>query len=150
MTDSGVLADVLLVDDEVELSTAVEQILEMEGFSVVRVQEARAALSLLEHGLRPSLVILDLSMPVMDGWELCRALQSDAALREIPIAVCTGMVVGKKTVLPPRAADAGFLEKPLDLDRLLALVRSRCAPRAGSSPEPACAALEPLSTAKPH
>jgi CheY-like chemotaxis protein len=71
----------------------------------------------------PGIILLDLMMPVMDGWEFRRRQMQDASLAAVPVVVLSALD-------PSRAADldgAAFLKKPLDFDRLLELVRRFCA-----------------------
>ena len=70
----------------------------------------------------PSLILLDLMMPVMDGWEFRREQRKDPAIADVPVVVLSALD-------PSRGADIGaveFLKKPLDFDHLLALVRQYC------------------------
>jgi two-component system alkaline phosphatase synthesis response regulator PhoP len=118
--------DVLLVEDESEALQALTTRIRQEGYAVSGAGDGRSALSLLRHGGSPSLVITDLIMPGMDGWELCREIQKDEALRHVPIAVLTGIAVETWRDLPARANDAGYLDKPVRVDALLDLIASYC------------------------
>ena len=115
---------VLVVDDEAETLDAVVEIFEGEGVSVLRAGNGREALDLLDAGWRPSLILLDLKMPVMDGWEFCRLVAEDDDVSSIPIAIVTA--TASFSNLPERRKDAGFFPKPVDFDRLLKAVRHYC------------------------
>jgi CheY-like chemotaxis protein len=119
---SGV--DVLVVEDEAELFSGLCGLLEIEGYRVAGARDGSAALRLLRSGVQPSLVVLDLSMPVMDGWELCAELQADVDLQWLPVTVFSGCMDAR--ALPERRVDAGYLEKPVDIERLLRTVRVFC------------------------
>ena len=110
---------VLVVEDEPDTLEAVAELLEAEDVEVLRARHGREALDLLEDGARPSLILLDLRMPVMDGWELCRRLASDPRFAEIPVAIVTASA---SVDAPARARDAGLFVKPVNYARLLALV----------------------------
>ena len=110
---------VLVVEDEPDTLEAVAELLEGEDVKVLRARHGREALDLLEDGARPSLILLDLRMPVMDGWELCRRLASDSRFAQIPVAIVTASA---SVDAPARARDAGLFVKPVNYARLLALV----------------------------
>ena len=98
------------------------QLLTLEGFVATAVANGREALEYLRRGDRPDIILLDLMMPVMDGWEFRRKQQSDPALATVPVVVLSALD-------HRRAADVdavAFLKKPLDFDRLLELVRQHC------------------------
>jgi len=98
------------------------QLLTLEGFVATTVSNGREALDYLRQGDRPDIILLDLMMPVMDGWEFRRKQQSDPALAAVPVVVLSALD-------HRRAADVdavAFLKKPLDFDRLLELVRQYC------------------------
>ena len=97
------------------------QLLLLEGFRAHAVANGREALDYLHHGDRPEVILLDLMMPVMDGWAFRRAQCSEPELADVPVIVLSALD-------PDRGADIGveFLKKPLDFDRLLALVRHYC------------------------
>jgi len=113
---------VLIVEDDVELRDMMAQLLTLEGFVATTVANGREALEYLRRGDRPDIILLDLMMPVMDGWEFRRKQQSDPALATVPVVVLSALD-------HRRAADVdavAFLKKPLDFDRLLELVRHYC------------------------
>ena len=118
MTSGAAAPRVLVVDDDPDILATVEQILEVEGYSVVSARNGAEALLALDVE-QPSLIILDLMMPVMDGWEFRRRLL------EHPAAATPVIVVSADRDLA-RKAEAlrvnGYLAKPFDLDALLAQV----------------------------
>ena len=98
------------------------QLLSLEGINAATVANGREALEYLQESDRPDVLLLDLMMPVMDGWEFRRRQQADPSVSGVPVIVLSALD-------PSRAADVNanaFLKKPLDFDRLLALVRSYC------------------------
>ena len=84
------------------------------------------------------MILLDLNMPVMDGWNFVRALERIPALPRIPFVVMSGIASDRE--VPPRETDAGFFKKPLNLDALLAVVDRhlphRAIPRGVEAPGP--------------
>jgi CheY-like chemotaxis protein len=101
-------------------------ILELEGYRVSTVSNGKEALDLLRVIEPPCLILLDLMMPVMNGWEFLKAQKGDSALATIPVVV----VSAAHGMLPrPPEADAA-MKKPVDLEVLLKVVRDWCgAPR---------------------
>jgi CheY-like chemotaxis protein len=113
---------VLIVEDDADLREMMAQMLSLEGFRAETVANGRDALDYLGRGDLPEIVLLDLMMPVMDGWEFRRQLQKDPSLASLPVVVLSALDAA-------RAADLGgvaYLKKPLDFDRLLELVRQYC------------------------
>src|SRR5438034_634386 len=113
---------VLIVEDDNDLRDMMAQLLMLEGFQTAAVANGREALEYLNSGARPDVILLDLMMPIMDGWEFRRRQQADPTVSAVPVIVLSALD-------PTRAADVNanaFLKKPLDFDRLLALVRSYC------------------------
>ena len=78
----------LVVDDEPEISKLVARIFEKRGYRVNRAGDGAEALSSVQRD-RPDLIMLDLNLPKIDGWEVCRQLKSDPATRTIPIIMLT-------------------------------------------------------------
>jgi CheY-like chemotaxis protein len=113
---------VLIVEDDEDLRDMMAQMLTIEGFNAATAANGREALDYLHSTGKPNVILLDLMMPVMDGWEFRRQQKADPELAPVPVIVLSALD-------PPRAAtvDAdAFLKKPLDFDRLLELVRDRC------------------------
>jgi len=115
---------VMIVEDERDARDAMVELIEQEGFSAVGARHGREALDLLESGRRPSLILLDLKMPVMDGWGFCEALGADERFASIPVAILTASAIYDS--LPQRRNGAGLFTKPVDFQRLLSLVRRFC------------------------
>jgi CheY-like chemotaxis protein len=113
---------VLIVEDDVELREMMAQLLALEGFQARAVSNGREALDYLGGGGRPHVILLDLMMPVMDGWEFRRQQQSDPTLASVPVIVLSALDHRRAAEVDAVA----FLKKPLDFDRLLELVRKYC------------------------
>jgi CheY-like chemotaxis protein len=113
---------VLIVEDDADLRDMMAQLLSLEGFQTAAVANGREALEYLHNGDAPNLILLDLMMPVMDGWEFRRRQRADPEIARVPVIVLSALD-------QTRAVDVGaaaVLKKPLDFDRLLQLVRSYC------------------------
>jgi CheY-like chemotaxis protein len=123
MTSTAVAhCPILIVEDDADLREMMAQLLTLEGFRASTVANGREALEYLSQGDKPDVILLDLMMPVMDGWEFRRQQQADSSLNKVPVIVLSALD-------QQRAADVNavaFLKKPLDFDRLLELVRQYC------------------------
>jgi CheY-like chemotaxis protein len=80
---------VLVVDDDASFRSALREYLETEGYSVSEAANGLAALGRLRDGLRPSVIVFDLMMPVMDGWDFRDWQLNDPDLRNIPVVLVT-------------------------------------------------------------
>ena len=110
---------VLVVDDDRELRTCLEMVLEEEGYRVVSAPNGKVALELVA-GAKPAAILLDVQMPVMDGPEFVRAYRATPQ-PHAPIVLLTASCYAA-----PRADELGiarYLGKPFDLDALLTEVR---------------------------
>lgn len=96
--------------------------LALEGFRAETAVNGRDALEYLSRGDIPEVILLDLMMPVMDGWEFRRQQQMNPVLAPLPVVVLSALDAGRAADLSGTA----YLKKPLDFDRLLALVRRYC------------------------
>ena len=115
---------VLIVEDDEDLREMMAQLLTLEGFQTAAVANGREALDYLYGSARPDVILLDLMMPVMDGWEFRRRQQADPILAPVPVIVLSALDQARAANLDATA----FLKKPLDFDHLLTLVRSHCRP----------------------
>jgi two-component system chemotaxis response regulator CheY len=107
---------VLIVDDDPDLLDVTSFVIENEGIAVETATDGEEALARLRKGKLPRLVLLDLMMPVMNGWEFLEEVAKDPVLRAIPIVVLTA---GEQTEVPG-AMDV--VTKPMDLTVLLQVV----------------------------
>ena len=115
-------ATVMVVEDDHDIRVSVRALLEDEGFRVVTVTDGKSALDLLERTpQKPSLIILDLMLPVMDGWHFAARLRARPQLADIPIVIMSAYEDP-----PPPEGVVGFIRKPIDADALLKLVSSHC------------------------
>lgn len=113
----GRSSTVMVVDDDQAIREALSDLLEDEGYSVVCLKNGKEALEMLGSHPHPGVLLLDLMMPVMSGWEVLEAMQEDAELSDIPVVVVSAMAA-------PGARD--FIQKPIDLSQLLEVVHKFC------------------------
>jgi CheY-like chemotaxis protein len=113
---------ILVVDDDDAVRDTVVDVLEDANYSVRAARDGCDALNLLRTGSKPCLVLLDLMMPVMNGWDFAVESAQDPALRGIPICVITA--AGSSRQFPEQAV--AVLKKPIDLRLLLDIVQKHC------------------------
>jgi two-component system, OmpR family, response regulator CpxR len=109
---------VLVVDDQEKVRDLLVHMLHQAGFDAVDAANGREALERLENGCTPAVILLDLLMPIMDGWELVERLEQTG--RTTPVIVVSG--VDEKTDPPPRGI-VSFIKKPMGVDELTAAIR---------------------------
>lgn len=125
---------VLIVDDDDDVREACVDVLIDEGYEVTMARNGDEALELLRRGLRPGVILLDLMMPVMSGFEFRAQQLADPSIADVPVVVLTaGSVSERLYALRPLAC----LAKPFELDELLRVIArvptSPPAPRASRS-----------------
>ena len=113
-------ASVLVVEDNDDIREAIGEILENEGYEIALAENGERALDLLGTLPRPCLLLVDLVMPRMDGWQLLSQLSRDDRLATIPVVVISAAT--NPTTEPPHLT----LKKPNDLEILLQIVREHC------------------------
>jgi CheY-like chemotaxis protein len=127
--DPEEMGKILVIEDNDDVREMMAVTLELEGHQVQTAANGRDALEQLRNGEKPCVILLDLMMPVMNGWEFRREIERDAALADVPVVVisaATGELVRKTR------ADAIIL-KPIDMDQLLDVVGNFCDGRRRSS-----------------
>ncbi len=112
---------ILVVDDHPSIRDMLRMILEMDGFGFAGAANGREALDLLGTIERPCMILLDLMMPVMNGWQFYSALKADIRYRDIPVVVLTAY--SRDEIEMP---DVEVLDKPIDFERLRELSRINC------------------------
>jgi signal transduction histidine kinase len=110
---------ILVVEDDRAVQETLGLVLEEEGYEVSRASDGREALTRLTGNLAPDLILLDLRMPVMDGWSFRNAQRKDSQMAPIPVVAMSADATSRAQAISAEA----FLRKPLDLEDLLATVR---------------------------
>ena len=115
---------ILIIDDEADIRWLISELLVDEGYTVAQAANGRDALTYLQAAdPLPCVIILDLMMPVMNGWDFLQVRQQDPLLAPIPIVI----VSAARTAINVSALGVqGALDKPFDMDRLLATVQRYC------------------------
>ena len=110
---------ILIVEDDAEVREGMSVLLEETGYRIEAVGNGKEALAVMQERV-PCVVVLDLMMPVMTGWELHAAMRADERLKRIPICVVSAVASHA-----PADADC-VLEKPVQVPRLLAALAAYC------------------------
>src|SRR6266446_4257957 len=110
------MASILIVEDDPDTREMLERFLQLERYDVRTAANAQLALQSLQADHALCVILLDLMMPVMNGWQFREAQARDPRLSGIPVVVVTA--AGPKERIPRINADA-WLSKPVDFDRLL-------------------------------
>jgi putative two-component system response regulator len=114
---------VLIVDDESAARVALATLLRREGFEVRDVSDGAAALAECAP-FRPDLILLDIVMPGVDGFEVCRRIKATPETRLTPVVLITGLSATEDRIQGINAGADDFLSKPIDFNELLARTRS--------------------------
>jgi CheY-like chemotaxis protein len=122
---------VLIADDDPDVRESLRLLLELQGYSVEEARNGREALHRLTSDGPPCVIVLDLMMPIMDGWQFRRAQLEDPVLASVPVLVISAVPAHLQRT--HELAAHRVFAKPFDYDALLAEVDTICA----SSPPPA-------------
>jgi CheY-like chemotaxis protein len=117
---------ILIVEDDDDIREALTQILELEGYVVREAVNGREALDISAAGPTPDLILLDLMMPVMDGWQFRAEQLKNPGLSKVPVVVISADAGVHEKVATFGAASV--LPKPISLDKLLGAVETLCPP----------------------
>jgi signal transduction histidine kinase len=116
-------AKILIVDDEASGLATLESILDGEGYQLEFAQNGETALAMAEK-IQPDLILLDVMMPGMDGFEVCRRIRSAPTLAEIPIVILTALDDYNSRLIGLDAGADDFFSKPMDRHELRARVKT--------------------------
>ncbi len=114
---------ILIADDDVAIRTMTRQILAHEGYTVTIATDGAEAVKLIKE-IKPDLILTDVKMPNMDGYQVCQAVKGDPALKHIPILVLTVLDRNEERVKGLDAGADDFINKPFNQAELLARVRA--------------------------
>jgi CheY-like chemotaxis protein len=118
---------ILVIEDDKDIRETIAQVLEIEGYPVASASNGAEAVQVLEKLPKPSLILLDLMMPIMNGWQFMEKQKDDTAFASLPVVVVSA--------LPANAAFAdvkavegavGYIKKPISLTALMEVVQQYC------------------------
>src|SRR6185295_4874042 len=103
---------VLIVDDEPDQRELMAESLELQGFRVSIARDGREALEMLASGELPAVIVMDLYMPILDGWETTKRVKQDARTSDVPIVVLSAHALGEHRVRARECGADAILTKP--------------------------------------
>lgn len=115
--------DILIVDDSLTQLESLKYILEQHNCNVTAVRSGKQALKKLEH-VKPDLVISDIIMPEMDGYELCKSIKENKELKDIPVILLTALSDPRDIIMGMEAGADNFFNKPIDEDYIISRIHS--------------------------
>lgn len=121
MVQTANCSDILVVEDDTDIRETLIGLLRLEGYNARGADEGQAAMTILQ-GMAPCLILLDLMMPIMDGWQFLALKAKNTNLAEIPVVVISAL----DEVSRPATGARHFLRKPIDFESLLAVVKQYC------------------------
>jgi two-component system alkaline phosphatase synthesis response regulator PhoP len=116
-------AKILIVDDEPDLVETIRFSLELEGYNVLVATNGEEGLNLARQE-KPDLILLDLMLPKLDGYKVCRLLKFDERYKHIPILMLTAKTQEKDKILGKETGANEYITKPFDMDELMAKIKS--------------------------
>lgn len=130
--DANAGATILVVDDNTDNVEILRAFLKSRGFNVESAQDGRTALARMEE-LKPDLVLLDVMMPGMDGWEVCRVIKQHPSLGDTRVVMVTAKGGFEDKFEGLRSGADDYVVKPVDFPDLLEKVNRNLAARGGQA-----------------
>ncbi len=115
-------ARVLVIDDDPDILSATRLLLEEEGYEISTCRNGRDALEWLKNHEPPSTILLDVKMPLMDGWTLWQQIRYERGIRDVPVIIITADTRMER--MAELTGVAGFLHKPFDIDALISMIET--------------------------
>ncbi len=117
------MTKILIVDDEMDLRFVIGKMLEREGYDVVEAESGEAAIDLLKETL-PDLILLDVMMPGIDGWETCTKIKAQGKTSNIPVVMLTAKTADEDKIKALEECGAEWhLSKPIDRKKFIETVK---------------------------
>lgn len=113
---------VLVVDDQEPVAILINKILSTNGYKCTSAKNGREALDMLHDGLRPDLMLLDIMMPGMDGFELLDKIHEEKVAHETPVVMLTALADATDVMKAMKKGAAAYCVKPIDPDELVKTV----------------------------
>jgi two-component system cell cycle response regulator DivK len=126
---------ILVIEDTEDNRQILRDLLGMAGYEMVEAHDgAEGVAKATEH--KPDLILMDIQMPVMDGYEATRVLKADPALQSVPVVALTAYAMPHEREQALAAGCAGHIEKPIDTRSFISTLRTYLPPTQGADPQP--------------
>ncbi|KAF0126577.1 MAG: response regulator receiver [Elusimicrobia bacterium] len=122
MTEAAPSKKILLVEDSKNISTVLVDVLKAEGYAVIHAPDGVTGVAMTRRE-KPDLVLLDLLLPKLSGYDVCNAIKRDNNTRHIPVLVISTMDKPESVARAKACGAANFMRKPYNLDDLLAEIK---------------------------
>src|SRR5438067_798583 len=113
--------EILIVEDDPDIRESLQVVLETEGYHARTAANGKEGVDALESIDAPCLILLDLMMPVMNGWEFLAVQRQSTRFSKVPVVVVSAIADRTRPLGPVE-----FMQKPVDLDQLLQIVKQHC------------------------
>jgi len=114
---------ILVVDDDIDIVYMIKAVLEKSGYEVMTASDGMQALAIVKIK-KPDLMIVDLTMPVMDGWRLSMKVRQDEGCPDLPIIVLSGLIAREENHFEPNEPYTIYIPKPFDIMKLADRVKA--------------------------
>ncbi len=120
--DLGFRKHILVVEDEIELAEGVQARLYVEGFKTSIARDGQIGVD-MARSEKPDIILLDILMPRINGWDVCKILKSDPKTKDIPIIMCTALTQIGDSEKAFKSGANDYITKPYDMNRLVQKVK---------------------------
>ncbi|MGB9720491.1 MAG: response regulator transcription factor [bacterium] len=110
--------NILVIDDEVDILDFVERVLKDAGYSVFKAKDAKQGLAILQSE-KIDLILLDIMLPEVDGWQAMQIMKADEKLKKIPVAMLTARVDAYDKIIGLKEGAVDYICKPFTAEQLL-------------------------------
>jgi CheY-like chemotaxis protein len=122
--DTSPRQKVLLVDDDPVVRLLVEDCLQKEGYEVTLCENGKSCLEALDHGDKPDILLLDVIMPEMNGFQVLEHMKNTPELSSVPVVLLSANTSTESTPLDGSLKSEHFLQKPFHMKEILNIVRT--------------------------
>jgi len=112
---------ILIVEDEPKSMKLVRDLLQVSGYTTIEATDGKQGVE-LARARKPDIILMDIMMPVMDGYTACHAIKTDEATKEIPVLMLTAMGYELNKKLAERIGADGYITKPFSRQKLLDII----------------------------
>ncbi len=113
--------NILIIEDNKDIKDSLKLALELEGYNVFSAENGKEGLDRLHSMPTPCMILLDLMMPVMNGWEFMEEMNKDILYAHIPVVIVSALTEKQNA---PKSE--GYIQKPIDLNNLISIVEKHC------------------------